>query len=81
MNCNWFYFIGIKQELKDNLYYIKVDLCSEKIILDAFEWLKIILKSIDVLINKAGVVKLTNLFGKFKLILLICTYILYEMHT
>ncbi|XP_060841752.1 farnesol dehydrogenase-like [Rhopalosiphum padi] len=53
----------LKKELKDNFYYVKVDLCSEKNILDAFQWVKVTLKSIDVLINNAGVLKLTDIFG------------------
>ncbi|XP_025197264.1 farnesol dehydrogenase-like [Melanaphis sacchari] len=58
------------QELKNNLkgklgkfFYVKVDLCSEENILEAFNWIKITLKSIDVLINNAGVLKQSDLLG------------------
>jgi len=45
-------------------YYVKVDLTSEENILAAFKWVKTTLKSIDVLINNAGVLKLTDLLGE-----------------
>ncbi|XP_015371926.1 PREDICTED: dehydrogenase/reductase SDR family member 11-like [Diuraphis noxia] len=58
------------QELEKNLkgnvgtfYYVKVDLCSEENILEAFNWVKRTLKSVDVLINNAGVWKPSDLLG------------------
>ena len=58
------------QELEKSLegksgkfYYVKVDLTSEENILAAFKWVKTTLKSIDVLINNAGVWKFTDLLG------------------
>ncbi|CAI6351865.1 unnamed protein product [Macrosiphum euphorbiae] len=53
----------LKNELKDNFHYVKVDLCSEQNILDAFGWVKNTFKSVDVLINNAGVLKLTDVLG------------------
>ncbi|XP_026809482.1 farnesol dehydrogenase-like [Rhopalosiphum maidis] len=44
-------------------YYVKVDLCSEENILEAFNWVKTTLKSVDVLINNAGIMTLTNILG------------------
>lgn len=58
-------FQELKNELKDNFHYVKVDLCSEQNILDAFGWVKNTFKSVDVLINNAGVLKLTDVLGKF----------------
>lgn len=59
----------IEKELNNNksgkFYYVKVDLCVEEDILKAFEWIKNTLKSVDVLINNAAVLKYTNLLGKF----------------
>jgi len=55
----------LKNELKDNFHYVKVDLCLEKNNLDVFGWKKNTLKSIDVLVNNAGVLKLTDVLGKF----------------
>jgi len=60
------------QELENSLkgklgkfYYFKVDLCSEENIMEAFNWVKSTLKSIDVLVNNAGVLKQSDLLGKF----------------
>lgn len=55
----------LKNELKDNFHYVKVDLCSEQNILDAFGWVKVTFKSIDFLINNAGVLKISDVLGKF----------------
>lgn len=57
----------LEKELKGKngkFYYIKVDLCSEKNILDAFQWVKKTLKTVDVLVNNAGVWKSTDLLGE-----------------
>ncbi|KAL4131045.1 hypothetical protein QTP88_008402 [Uroleucon formosanum] len=58
------------QELENSLkgklgkfYYFKVDLCSEENIVEAFNWVKSTLKSIDVLVNNAGVLKQSDLLG------------------
>lgn len=48
---------------KGTFYYVKVDLCSEENILEAFNWVKRTLKSVDVLVNNAGVWKATDLLG------------------
>ncbi|XP_022165317.1 farnesol dehydrogenase-like [Myzus persicae] len=56
----------LESDLKGKLgkfYYIKVDLCSEENILEAFKWVKKTLKSVDVLINNAGVLKQTDFLG------------------
>lgn len=58
----------LENDLKGKLgkfYYVKVDLCSEENIMEAFNWVKSTLKSLDVLINNAGVLKQTDLLGKF----------------
>ncbi|CAI6347523.1 unnamed protein product [Macrosiphum euphorbiae] len=55
-----------KKELKGKLgtfYYVKVDLCSEENILEAFNWVKKTFKSVDVLVNNAGVWKQSDLLG------------------
>jgi len=52
-------------------YYVKVDLCSEENILEAFNWVKTTLKSIDVLVNNAGIMTLTNILGKYYILLYI----------
>ncbi|VVC26148.1 Hypothetical protein CINCED_3A010977 [Cinara cedri] len=52
------------KEKQGKFYYVKVDLCSEENILEAFAWVKKTLKSVDVLINNAGVLKLTDSLGK-----------------
>lgn len=44
-------------------YYQKVDLCSEENILNAFKWVKSTLKTVDVLVNNAGVWISSDLFG------------------
>jgi len=57
----------LEKDLKGKLgkfYYLKVDLCSEENILEAFDWVKNTLKSVDVLINNAGVWKNSDLLGK-----------------
>ncbi|KAF0772247.1 farnesol dehydrogenase-like [Aphis craccivora] len=57
----------LEKSLKGKLgkfFYVKVDLCSEENILEAFNWVKRTLKSIDVLINNAGVMKQSDLLGK-----------------
>ncbi|CAH1708924.1 unnamed protein product [Aphis gossypii] len=56
----------LEEDLKGKpgkFYYLKVDLCSEENILEAFNWVKITLKSVDVLINNAGVWKHSDLLG------------------
>ncbi|XP_060868227.1 farnesol dehydrogenase-like [Metopolophium dirhodum] len=56
----------IEKDLKGKLgtfYYVKVDLCSEENILEAFNWVKRTLKSVDVLVNNAGVWKQSDLLG------------------
>ncbi|KAF0733299.1 farnesol dehydrogenase-like isoform X3 [Aphis craccivora] len=56
----------LEKDLKGKLgkfYYLKVDLCSEENILEAFDWVKKTLKSVDVLINNAGVWKYSDLLG------------------
>jgi NADP-dependent 3-hydroxy acid dehydrogenase YdfG len=55
----------LQKKLKENFYYVKVNLCSEENILEAFRWVKSTLKSVDVLINNAGVFKMNDLLGKF----------------
>ncbi|XP_025194727.1 farnesol dehydrogenase-like, partial [Melanaphis sacchari] len=57
---------ALENELRGKLgkfYYHKVDLCSEENILEAFNWIKKTLKSVDVLINNAGVWKHSDLLG------------------
>lgn len=63
----------LKEELGDNFHFIKVDLCSEENILEAFSWVKSNLKSVDVLINNAGVLKQSDLLGKLKIVFIIYT--------
>ncbi|XP_060842512.1 farnesol dehydrogenase-like [Rhopalosiphum padi] len=56
----------LEKDLKGKLgkfYYLKVDLCSEENILEAFHWVKQTLKSVDVLVNNAGVWKYSDLLG------------------
>ncbi|XP_060868443.1 farnesol dehydrogenase-like [Metopolophium dirhodum] len=56
----------LEKDLKGKLgkfYYVKVDLCSEENILEAFKWVKKTLKSVDVLVNNAGVMKQSDLLG------------------
>ncbi|XP_026809481.1 farnesol dehydrogenase-like [Rhopalosiphum maidis] len=56
----------LEKDLKGKLgkfYYLKVDLCSEENILEAFNWVKTTLKSVDVLVNNAGVWKHSDLLG------------------
>ncbi|XP_008178170.1 uncharacterized protein LOC100168880 isoform X2 [Acyrthosiphon pisum] len=56
----------LEKDLKGKLgafYYVKVDLCSEENILEAFNWVKRTLKSVDVLVNNAGVWKPSDLLG------------------
>ncbi|XP_060854770.1 farnesol dehydrogenase-like [Rhopalosiphum padi] len=56
----------LEKDLKGKLgkfFYVKVDLCSEKNILEAFSWVKRTLKSVDVLINNAGVLKNSDLLA------------------
>lgn len=56
----------LEKELQKELgkfYFVKVDLCSEENILEAFKWVKSTLKKIDVLVNNAGVWKSTDLLG------------------
>jgi len=62
-----YYFQELEKDLKGKLgtfYYVKVDLCSEENILEAFKWVKRTLKSVDVLVNNAGVWKQSDLLGK-----------------
>jgi len=62
-----YYFQELEKDLKGKLgtfYYVKVDLCSEENILEAFNWVKRTLKSVDVLVNNAGVWKQSDLLGK-----------------
>ncbi|XP_060868890.1 farnesol dehydrogenase-like [Metopolophium dirhodum] len=56
----------LEKDLKGKLgkfYYVKVDLCSEENIIEAFNWVKSTLKSVDVLVNNAGVLKQSDLLG------------------
>ncbi|KAL4121351.1 hypothetical protein QTP88_013880 [Uroleucon formosanum] len=56
----------LAKDLKGKLgtfFYVKVNLCSEENILEAFNWIKRTLKSIDVLVNNAGVSKKSDLLG------------------
>ncbi|NP_001153866.1 short-chain dehydrogenase/reductase-like [Acyrthosiphon pisum] len=56
----------LEKDLKGKLgkfYYVKVDLCSEENIMEAFNWVKSTLKSVDVLVNNAGVLKKSDLLG------------------
>lgn len=65
----WLYcynFQELEQELREKpgkFYFVKVDLCSEKNILEAFEWVKSSLKTVHVLVNNAGVAKSSDLLG------------------
>lgn len=64
-----FVFQELQNELEGksgNFHYFKVDLCSEENILEAFEWVKNTFKSVDVLVNNAGVLKTTDLMGKYE---------------
>jgi len=61
----------ILQELRKELigklgefHYYKVDLCLEQNIQEAFAWVKGTLKSVDVLVNNAGVWKNSDALGK-----------------
>ncbi|KAL5243139.1 hypothetical protein ACI65C_010549 [Semiaphis heraclei] len=57
---------ALEKDLKGKLgkfYYVKVDLCSEENILEAFNWVKKTLKTVDVMINNAGVWKQSDLLG------------------
>jgi len=57
----------LENDLKGKLgkfYYVKVDLCSEENILEAFNWVKKTFKMVDVLVNNAGVMKKSDLLGK-----------------
>ncbi|XP_015364161.1 PREDICTED: farnesol dehydrogenase-like, partial [Diuraphis noxia] len=57
---------ALEKDLKGKLgkfYYFKVDLCSEENILKAFDWVKKTLKTVDVLVNNAGVWKPSDLLG------------------
>jgi len=63
----YFFFQELENSLKGKLgkfYYVKVDLCSEENIIEAFNWVKSTLKSVDVLVNNAGVLKQSDLLGK-----------------
>ncbi|VVC44137.1 Hypothetical protein CINCED_3A004145 [Cinara cedri] len=42
---------------RGKFHFVKVDLCSEENIVKAFKWVKSTLKSVDVLVNNAGVYK------------------------
>lgn len=60
------------QELRKELigklgefHYYRVDLCLEQNILEAFAWVKSTLKSVDVLVNNAGVWKNSDVLGKW----------------
>lgn len=60
----------VLQKLDTNLkgksgkfYYVKVDLCSEENILEAFSWVKSTFKSVDILFNNAGYWKSCDLLG------------------
>lgn len=44
-------------------HYMKVDVRNEKNILDAFAWVMKTMKSVDVLVNNAGVLKTADFLG------------------
>lgn len=56
----------LKTELNENFHYVKVDLCVEENIKEAFEWVKSTFNSVDVLVNNAGVIKLGDLLGNVR---------------
>jgi len=67
-----YFFQELEKELKGKLgtfYYVKVDLCSEENILEAFNWVKTTLKAVDVLVNNAGVLKPSDLLRKLNLLI------------
>lgn len=72
MNLSSCHFQALQEELNgkklDSFHFIKVDVCSKENILEAFAWVKNTLKSIDVLINNAGVWKSSDLLGLYILI-------------
>jgi len=47
-------------------YYAKMDVCSEENILEVFSWVRRTIKSVDVLINNAGVLKACDVLGNTK---------------
>ncbi|XP_025421980.1 dehydrogenase/reductase SDR family member 11-like [Sipha flava] len=49
--------------LPGKFYPVKVDVCSEESILEGFAWAKTTLKSVDVLVNNAGVCLTGELLG------------------
>ncbi|XP_025203465.1 farnesol dehydrogenase-like [Melanaphis sacchari] len=58
------------EELRETLtgklgqfHYYRVDLCSEQNIREAFAWVKVTFKSVDVLVNNAGVWKNSDVLG------------------
>jgi len=53
----------MEEELNGKFHYVRVDLRSEEDILEAFKWIRSTLKSIDVLINNAGVLKPSDVLG------------------
>lgn len=62
-----FFYLCIQElakEFKGKFHYVKVDLRSEESILEAFKWIRSTLKSVDVLINNAGVLKPSDVLGK-----------------
>lgn len=69
MIINWvFTFLqDLRKELigkPGEFHYQIVDLCSEQNIKEAFAWVKRTLKSVDVLVNNAGVWKNSDVLGK-----------------
>lgn len=80
MSKTHFILQKLKERLGRTFHYLKVDLCSEENILEAFGWVKCTLKSVDVLINNAGVLKLSNLLGKSNIFFIICIISMYEIN-
>lgn len=64
----------LKKELNDDFHYVKVDVCVEENIKEAFEWVNNTFNSVDVLINNAGVFKMGDLLGNVPKILIVIYY-------
>jgi NADP-dependent 3-hydroxy acid dehydrogenase YdfG len=63
-----FFMQALRNELHGlpgKFYPVKVDVCSEESILEGFAWAKTTLKSVDVLVNNAGVCLTGELLGKY----------------
>lgn len=64
-------FQKLSEELNDRdsivFHYIVVDLRFGKNIVEAFKWIKETLKSVDVLVNSAAVLKRADLLGIYAL--------------